>query len=142
MKNLLPNAEIFRQGGAVAGGVTNVDLPEIEVKGAAGVAWLVSTATQANTGVCQLVAQGRNSSGDSWADLTGASVSHTSDGSETGNLFGLEVRAPKHRYLRCSIRRTVANTAIESAVALMLDMPNAPVAAVEPEFFNTVLSPG
>lgn len=86
MRNFLPNVDPFRQSGAVAAGITNVDLPSIELQGAGGVAWLVSVASTANTGVLALVAQGRDSTGDSWVDLTGATVTHTSASSETGGV--------------------------------------------------------
>lgn len=140
MRNFLPNVELFRQGGATAGGITNVDMPEILVQGAGGVAWIVSTASQANTGVCVLAAQGRNDSGDSWVDIPGATSSHTSTGSETGHVFGLEVRAPRTRYVRLQIRRTVANTAIESVLGVMLDLPHVPQPISTTEHLSTVLA--
>lgn len=113
---------------AVAAGQTTQNSSGVDCKDFDTAAFIIALGAITATGVVTVKAQQSSDDGntDPYADLIDASVAFAdTDGNK---LAILEIAKPQKRYVRVSIARTAANSALDGVLALQGDAKAVPVA--------------
>lgn len=141
--NFLPNNEIDLVSDTVAAGLTTIITDTVNMSQNDGVTFLVPMVSILDTGVITITAQGGDQSdGSDATDLTGAIVTYTAPGTVSSKLLAIELFRPLQAFVRLSISRTVANSALGIITAIKSSPSNAPIIQ-SPDVLDslTILSP-
>lgn len=112
----------------LAAGTTDADSGYIDMAGFDGVLFVGVLGDNADTATLTVAVHGSDASGSGYAALTGANISFTMDATNHDNkVFAIDVKDPRNRYLRLNFDRGVANSALQSLVAIQYDSKAFPV---------------
>lgn len=110
---------------AGAAAATDITSDAIDTSGFEGCCFIVSVGTVASGAVTTIKVQQCDTSGGSYADLTGTSVTIADDGDD--KTYYVEVVRPREQYLKLVVDRATANATIGSITAVLFGASNKPV---------------
>lgn len=122
--NLLKNVKITHLTAdgtnyPLAAGITDVESGYVDMAGWDGVLFVVVMGDNADTGTLEVKVEQCDTSGGTYAALSGASYSLTAGASDTDHkMMAFDVYRPQERYLHLDINRGTANTVLQSVVAI------------------------
>jgi hypothetical protein len=117
INNLLANVETIRVANSASAAQTEVDGTSVDMSGKIGVRFTAALGDVTTGSVLTLKAQGRDSSDDSWGDLSG-SVTFTAGASDADNkVMILDVVRPETKFVRAVLTRTTANAVVDGVFA-------------------------
>ncbi len=115
--NLSKNVKITRVKVAQAAGTSDITSDAVDMAGFDSVLFLVHFGAITSGAVTSIKAQQDTSSGMSGAaDLTGTSV--TVADTDDNKIFGIDIHAPRERYVQCVVDRGTQNAVVDSITAI------------------------
>lgn len=144
--NLLKNTKWYYAGAAVAAASnTNDDSAAVDMQGFDGVVFVASITDSVSGGVATVTAKQCDTSGGTYAALSGAVATATSASNDDLNshLLIVDVYRPQERYLKLNRVSATQNIAFGDVVAILYKGSKAPVTqlAAEVSASTTVVSP-
>ena len=108
---------------------TDADGAVVDTQGFDGCVFVTAIADSASTGVATLNVKQCDTSGGTYAALSGASATATCSTNDDLNtqLLVVDVYRPQERYLKANITSATANIAFEATYAILYNGRNAPV---------------
>ena len=126
IKSILKNCEVDRIMESVNAGTAANLSAAVDMAGYEGVLFVVSLGAITTTGIATVKVSQCDTSGGSYADLTGTSVASTADGDAQG-LILVEVINPLERYLKVTVTTATANVEIDSVTAIKFGAKAMPI---------------
>lgn len=144
--NLLKNTKWYYAGAAIAAASnTDDDSAYVDMQGFDGVVFATPITDSVATGVATATAIQCDTSGGTYANLSGAVATATSAQNDDLNskLLIVDVYRPQERYLKLTRASATANIAFGDVIAILYKGSKAPVAqlAAEVAASTTVVSP-
>ena len=124
-RNFVDGSRILNANLAASAGTTDKNGDSIDTVDCESIVFVVTMGSIAATAVTSLKVQSRDSSSDSWADETGASM--TIAANDDNDVFVLELVKPLKRYVRGVVDRGIANATIVAGLAFLTHNRKEPV---------------
>lgn len=146
MNNLLKNILLYYVGALIAAASnTNSDGDAVDTAGYDGVMFVVPITDSVDTGVATITAKQCDTSGGTYAALSGATATATSaaDDDLNGTLLVVDVYRPRERYVKLNRASSTANIAYGDVIAILYRGRKGPVSQLSAEVAasTTVVSP-
>ncbi len=139
MRSFKENEKVERIATPAASAQATVTTDVVDTQGFDSVVLTALLGTIAATGTVVATAQqGDESNGSDMASLSGATAS--ADASDDNKLLSIELYRPTKRYVRLSIARGTANSAVDGAIAILRDPQDMPVTRSSDEADYTFLA--
>jgi hypothetical protein len=108
-----------------AAGTSDVTSSAIDTAGFEGCCFIVPMGTIASTAVTSIKVQQCDTSGGSYADLTGTAVTIADDGDD--KTYYVEVVRPREQFLKLVVDRGTQNATVGGVIAVLTGAGNKPV---------------
>lgn len=125
MFSLGKDAKIVRVMNAVAAGTTEQISSAVDTAGFENCAFLAAFGAITSTAVTSVKAAQCDTSGGTYADLTGTSI--TVADTDDNKFAVLEIIKPRERYLKCYVERGTANAVIDGVWAILFNGKSLPI---------------
>jgi len=135
----LKNHKIVQATTVTAGAAATTDITSdaIDTAGFDGCTFVIPFGTITATAVTSVKAQQCDTTGGSYADLTG--TAQTVADSDDDKTFYIEIFNPREQFLKCVVDRGTANAVVGAITAILWNAGNRPVTYASPvsgESFN------
>lgn len=123
------------QAAIAAADDTDTDSAAIDTSGYDGVILITSITDSVDTGVATLTAKQCDTSGGTYAALTGAAATATSGANDdlNGQLLIVDVFRPLERYVKANLGSATANIAYGETLAILYNSTHKPIAQTSTE---------